>query len=107
MGNLVVPSGEDQIIQRDSNSWLVDGSTPVVDLARALELDTDVFFDNNQYETVAGFLIYHLKRIPKRADFIVFMGIKFEAVDIDNLRVDQLLVTRLDLVKQSESGSKS
>ncbi|AHK16315.1 hemolysin family protein [Thalassolituus oleivorans] len=107
MGNLVVPSGEDQIIQRDSNSWLVDGSTPVVDLARALELDTDVFFDNNQYETVAGFLIYHLKRIPKRADFIVFMGIKFEAVDIDNLRVDQLLVTRLDLVKQSESESKS
>lgn len=107
MGNLVVPSGEDQIIQRDSNSWLVDGSTPVVDLARALELDADVFFDNNQYETVAGFLIYHLKRIPKRADFIVFMGIKFEAVDIDNLRVDQLLVTRLDLVKQSESESKS
>ncbi|MFP6845988.1 MAG: hemolysin family protein [Thalassolituus sp.] len=107
MGNLVVPSGEDQIIQRDSNSWLVDGSTPVVDLARALELDADAFFDNNQYETVAGFLIYHLKRIPKRADFIVFMGIKFEAVDIDNLRVDQLLVTRLDLVKQSESESKS
>lgn len=96
MGDLLIPSGDEQIIQRDADSWLVDGSTPVVDLARVLELDTEDFPDNSQYETVAGFLIYQLKKIPKRADYVLFHGYKFEAIDIDNLRVDQLLVSRTD-----------
>jgi len=96
MGDLVVPGGDEQIIRRDDNSWLVDGSTPVVDLARVLELDIDDFPDNSQYETVAGFLIYQLKRIPKRTDFILYNGFKFEAMDIDHLRVDQLMVSRVE-----------
>lgn len=95
MGDLISSGGDEQIVQRDERSWLVDGSTPVVDLARVLELDLEDFPSYSQYETVAGFLIYHLKRIPKRTDFILFAGFKFEAMDIDNLRVDQLMVTRL------------
>jgi len=100
MGDLVASSGDEQIVRRDASSWLVDGSTPVVDLARVLELDIDDFPDNSQYETVAGFLIYRLKRIPKRTDFITFAGFKFEAMDIDNLRVDQLMVSR---IKENDS----
>lgn len=95
MGDLVASSGDEQIVRRDATSWLVDGSTPVVDLAQVLGLDIDDFPDNGQYETVAGFLIYRLKRIPKRTDFITFAGFKFEAMDIDNLRVDQLMVSRM------------
>lgn len=95
MGDLISSAGDEQIVQRDEHSWLVDGSTPVVDLARVLGLDIEDFPSHSQYETVAGFLIYHLKRIPKRTDFILFAGFKFEAMDIDNLRVDQLMVTRI------------
>jgi CBS domain containing-hemolysin-like protein len=95
MGDLISSAGDEQIIQRDENSWLVDGTTPVVDLARVLGLDIEDFPNYSQYETVAGFLIYHLKRIPKRTDFILFAGFKFEAMDIDNLRVDQLMVSRI------------
>jgi len=95
MGDLISHNGDEQILQRDEHSWLVEGSTPVVDLARTLGLDIEDFPHYTQYETVAGFLIYHLKRIPKRTDFILFAGFKFEAMDIDNLRVDQIMVTRL------------
>lgn len=95
MGDLISSTGDEQIIQRDENSWLVDGTTPVIDLARVLGLDIEDFPNYSQYETVAGFLIYHLKRIPKRTDFILFAGFKFEAMDIDNLRVDQLMVSRI------------
>lgn len=94
MGSLVSSGADEQIVARDGASWLVDGSTPLVDLARVLELDVEEFPGYGQYETVAGFLIFSLKRIPKRTDFIFFAGYKFEAVDIDNLRVDQLMVTR-------------
>lgn len=34
--------------------------------------------------------------IPKRTDSVKFAGYKFEVVDIDNYRIDQLLVTRID-----------
>ena len=37
-----------------------------------------------------------LRKIPKRTDFVKFAGYKFEVVDIDSYRIDQLLVTRID-----------
>ncbi|NOU52510.1 HlyC/CorC family transporter [Pseudoalteromonas sp. JBTF-M23] len=93
MGDLVTFHGEEQIVQRDNESWLVDGSTPMVDLCRVIGWE-DVP-EVNQYETVAGFLIYRLKRLPKRADYILCDGFKFEAIDIEGVRVEQLLVSRI------------
>lgn len=93
MGDLVTIHGEEQIVQRDANSWLVDGVTPIVDLMKLLEID--VFPNDNQYETLAGFLIYTMKRLPKRTDYVIHDGYKFEAIDVDGIRVEQLLVTRL------------
>ena len=58
-------------------------------------LDIDVFPRDNQYETLAGFLIYTLKRIPKRTDYVIHDGYKFEAIDVDGVKVEQLLITRL------------
>jgi len=75
--------------------WLVDGATPLVDIARTLGLELEDFPNHSQYETAAGLLIFLLKRIPKRADSVTICGFKIEAVDIDNLRVDQLMITRI------------
>lgn len=93
MGDLVTIHGEEQIVQRDSNSWLVDGTTPIVDVMKLLEVNE--FPNDSQYETLAGFLIFALKRIPKRTDFVIHDGFKFEAIDVDGIKVEQLLVTRL------------
>ena len=93
MGNLVPFHGEEQIVQRDANSWLVDGATPIVDLMRLLEIES--FPNNSQYETVAGFLIYMLKRLAKRTDYIIHACFKFEAIDVEGIRVEQLLVSRV------------
>ncbi|RZU47762.1 CBS domain containing-hemolysin-like protein [Fluviicoccus keumensis] len=93
MGDLVSPFTEEQIVRRDEHSWLVDGVTPVEDLKRALDLDA--LPHEEQYQTVAGFLMFQLKKIPKRTDSVEFAGYKFEVVDIDNYRIDQVLVTRL------------
>lgn len=92
MGELVSTS-EDQIIQRDINSWLIDGSTPLIDVNRVLSIEE--FPDTESYETIAGFMMYTLRKIPKRTDFVIHGGYKFEVVDIDNYKIDQLLVTRV------------
>jgi len=93
MGDLISHQGDELIIKRDENSWLVDGLTPVVELARVLDIDE--FPEQMHYETVAGFLIYSMKRIPKRAEYIQFSGYKFEVVDVEGVRVEQLLVSKI------------
>ncbi len=92
MGDLVSQQ-EEQVIQRDENSWLIDGVTPIGDVKHALGLE--LFPDEENYETIAGFIMYMLRKIPKRTDFVEFSGFKFEVVDIDHYKIDQLLVTRI------------
>lgn len=87
----VIPE-EQQIVKRDDHSWLIDGSTPVQDVKRALELDA--LPDEENYETAAGFIMYMLRKIPKRTDMVRHAGYQFEVVDIDHYKIDQLLVTR-------------
>lgn len=94
MGDWVTPIDEElQIIKRDNNSWLIEGSTPIEDMKHALAIDE--MPDEESYETLAGFMMYQLRKIPKPADTVIFGGYKFEVVDVDHFKIDQLLVTRL------------
>lgn len=94
MGDWVAPIEEEQqVIKRDDNSWLIDGSTPTEDMKRALHLDA--LPEEENYETAAGFIMFMLRKIPKRTDFVEHSGYKFEVVDIDHFKIDQLLVTRI------------
>jgi CBS domain containing-hemolysin-like protein len=93
MGDMVHPQIEEQIVQRDDHSWLVDGVTTIGDVSRVLGIES--FPDDEYYETIAGFMMYVLRKVPRRTDFILHGGFKFEAVDIDNYKIDQLLVTRI------------
>ncbi|OTG87560.1 hypothetical protein B9T31_03405 [Acinetobacter sp. ANC 4558] len=97
MGDWVTPTDEDQqIIKRDENSWLIEGSTPIEDLKHALGIDE--MPDDESYETLAGFMMYRLRKIPRPADTVIFNDYKFEVVDVDHFKIDQLLVTRLNSI---------
>ena len=93
MGDLVGQGQEEQIVARDENSWLIEGGTPIEDVMRVLHIDD--FPQSGNYETIGGFMMYMLRKIPKRTDFVKYAGYKFEVVDIDSYKIDQLLVTRL------------
>jgi CBS domain containing-hemolysin-like protein len=93
MGELLTPQDEEQIVQRDKDSWLIEGLTPISDVMRSLNIED--FPDRTQYETLGGFMTYSLKRLPKRTDFYIYEGYKFEVLDLEGVRVEQLLVTKL------------
>ena len=93
MGDILYSSEDEQIVRRDDSSWLVDGLTPIVDLKKALELDT--LPGEDYVDTAAGLVIYALKRIPKKSESITVGGFRFEVLDIDHHKSDQLLVSRL------------
>ncbi|NMG42756.1 DUF21 domain-containing protein [Aromatoleum toluvorans] len=92
MGELGSTLQEELIVERDGDSWLIDGIAPIEDVMHALEIDE--FEGSENYETLAGFMMYALRKVPKRTDSVIYGGYKFEVVDIDNYRIDQLLVTR-------------
>ena len=92
MGELVTPEDEDLIVRRDDGSWLIDGHTPMQDVQRALALDD--LPSAGDYDTLAGFLMVMLRRVPRRTDHVVWSGHRFEVMDVDNYRIDQVLVTR-------------
>lgn len=93
MGELVTL--EDQpIVQRTDNSWLIDGMTPIEDVVRALDI---VNLPRNQnYETISGFMMYMLRKIPKKTDTIEYANYRFEILDTDKLKINQMLVTKLE-----------
>ena len=92
MGELGSTLQEELIVKRDEESWLIDGITPIEDVMHALAIDD--FAGSENYETIAGFMMYMLRKVPKRTDSVIYRNYKFEVVDIDNYRIDQLLVTR-------------
>lgn len=94
MGELVSPINEDLIMQRDERSWLIDGIAPITDVERVLDLQ-EPLPEPTEYETLAGFLMHRLRRVPRRTDVVEWGGHRFEVMDVDAFRIDQVLVTRL------------
>ncbi|KQM71214.1 hemolysin family protein [Xylophilus sp. Leaf220] len=93
MGDLISPLDEEQIVRRDADSWLIDGVTPIQDVRHALGLVDDLPHPDD-YETLAGFLMVMLRRVPRRTDSVSWGGYKFEVMDVDSYRIDQVLVSR-------------
>jgi CBS domain containing-hemolysin-like protein len=93
MGSRAASDEEEQIVRREDGSFLADGITPIPDVQRALGLET--LPHAGQYDTLAGFLMVMLRRIPKRTDQVVWEGWCFEVVDVDSHRVDQVMIARV------------
>jgi putative hemolysin len=49
----------------------------------------------SEYETLSGFVMMSLGRVPQATDHFEWHGLKFEVIDMDGRRVDKVLVTTL------------
>jgi putative hemolysin len=85
--------GEPQATQRQDGSWLLDGMLSVEDFKEIFNIRH--LPDEQEYETLGGFMMLHLSRIPVTADRFEWNGLTFEIVDMDGKRVDKVLVTTL------------
>jgi putative hemolysin len=82
---------EYNIVERADGSWLVDGRVPVDEFEDRTRIRG--LRDSGVYRTIAGFVLDRLGHLPKVGDFLVFRGHKFEVVDMDGRRIDQVLVS--------------
>jgi putative hemolysin len=91
-----VPSLDDhedpQIVQREDGSWLLDGMLAVDEFFELFEIESLPSEDRGSYQTLGGFVMSHLGRIPMAADYFEWQGMRVEVVDMDGNRVDKVLV---------------
>lgn len=93
MGDLVNQHQEEQIVQRDDHSWLIGRYCTTSDVMRVLNIGRNFEYEN--YETIAGFMMFMLRKIPSSVPIPLLMPGIIEVVDIDSYKIDQLLVTRI------------
>lgn len=81
------------IIQRDEHTWLADGQYPFSAFLHffGLSLEED---DEGAYNTLAGFLIFHLQRIPAEGEILEWKEFRFTVAGMDNPRIDKILIEK-------------
>lgn len=78
-------------VQRQDGSWLLDARMPVREAVRTLGLSIPDDDDQPEARTVAGLILARLGEIPRTGDSTIWQGWRFEVVDMDGLRIDQVL----------------
>ncbi|MDX2214063.1 MAG: hemolysin family protein [Oculatellaceae cyanobacterium bins.114] len=84
---------ESPAIQREDGSWLLDGMLPIDKFRELFELEDPE--ERSSYQTLGGFVINQLGRIPTSSDYFEWEGFRFEVMDMDGNRVDKMLVMPL------------
>jgi putative hemolysin len=82
---------EPMIVQRPDGSWLVDAMMPIDEFADVCGLAG--ISEEGDFETVAGFIIFKLGRLPNAGDRVERGNMLLEVVDMDGRRIDKVLVT--------------
>lgn len=82
---------EPQATQRQDGSWLLDGMLEVDEFKEIFNIKDLPHED--EYETLSGFVMTSLGRLPQTADHFEWGALRFEVMDMDGRRVDKVLVT--------------
>ncbi|MBN3870720.1 MAG: hemolysin family protein [Nostoc sp.] len=94
VGDVPSTDGQDQpqAVQREDGSWLLDGMLPVEEFLELFGMEEWESDERGSYQTLGGFVITHLGRIPAAADYFEWQSMRIEVMDMDGNRVDKVLV---------------
>ncbi len=103
-GNL--PDSDDDhkpnVVRREDGSLLIEGSTPIDELHEFVKIP-EFGFEDNDYSTIAGYILSKMHAIPRAGDFFVEDGYRFEVIDMDKSKIDKVLVNKLEAVPTAET----
>jgi putative hemolysin len=94
-------------VKREDGSWLVDGMQTVEDFKDLMAIDELPQEGEDTYQTLGGFVMTQLGRIPKAGDHFMQDNVRYEVMDMDGNRVDKVLVKKEDPVTPAEDQKAS
>jgi putative hemolysin len=90
-----------ELVEREDGTLLVDGQLPFYDLLSRLNKTEWLNEGEGDFDTVAGFILHELQRIPATGDHMEWKGVKFEIMDMDGHRIDKVLITIPESIKEN------
>jgi putative hemolysin len=94
VGDIPQQNDEDyEITERADGSFLIDAQIPFYDFLHRVDKTEWMNEGEHDFDTLAGFILHQLKEIPATGDRLTWRGFEFEIVDMDNHRIDKVLVT--------------
>ncbi|MEY3432948.1 MAG: hypothetical protein RL131_884, partial [Bacteroidota bacterium] len=88
-----------QVYEREDGSFLVDAQIPFYDFLSRFEKEDWMHEGEQEFDTLAGFILHQLERIPATGDQLEWKGFAFEIVDMDGHRIDKILVKVSDQIR--------
>ncbi len=82
-----------EIVEREDGSFIVDGQIPFYDFLTRFDKTEWMNEGEHDFDTLAGFVLHELERIPKTGDKLSWKGFALEIIDMDGHRIDKVLVT--------------
>lgn len=107
VGNIMDEYDEDTeyIEEKGNNEYVIEGKTPLEELEERFGIS----FEEEEFETLNGFLISKLDKIPEENEQfdIDVQGYNFKILSVENKMISSVLVTRLpDDTVQKETSQK-
>jgi putative hemolysin len=102
-----MPEEEDddyEIVERKDGSFLIDGQIQFYDFLTRFNKTNWINESENEFDTMAGFILHELKRIPTAGDTFEWRGFDFEIVDMDGQRIDKVIVKISDEIREEMEG---
>ena len=83
-------SREEDFITINANTFEVDGGLRIEDANEELGL----VLPFGDYETMAGFILSHLGRIPTQGEQLMYKNLKLAIIEMRGMKVERILVTK-------------
>jgi putative hemolysin len=90
-----------EIVEREDGSYLVDAQIPFYDFLSRFDKTEWMNEGEQEFDTLAGFILHQLKRIPKTGDKLDWEGFNLEILDMDAQRIDKVLVNVSKEIKEN------
>lgn len=93
VGDITQPDVPDyEITKRNDGSFLVDAQIPFYNFLDRFDKTEWMNEGEQEFDTLAGFILHKLERIPQTGDALEWRGFDFEIIDMDGHRIDKILV---------------
>jgi putative hemolysin len=98
-----MPEDEDDdyaIVERKDGTYLIDAQIQFYDFLTKFEKTEWMNDGEQEFDTLAGFILNELKHIPATGETFEWRGFGFEIIDMDGQRIDKVLVKASDEIKE-------
>lgn len=89
----VPEAGEEEIVEREDGTWLVDGQYSFYDFLAYFDMEE--LYAEHDYNTLSGLILEILERVPKTGEKLKWLDFQFEIIDMDGARIDKVLVKKI------------